>query len=274
MPSRGPHISELLDLTGRVAMITGGAQNLGLDMAEALGEAGADLVITSRELDKAQASATGLAEHTGARVLPLALDITDTTSVEAAFARVVEEYGRLDVLVNNAGGARLSEDSGVTVDERSPDDFDYVVRLNIVGTFRCCREAVRIMKRQQSGCIINVGSISGMVGRDRWVYEGSEDMVPNMSDYTAAKGGIIAYTRDLAAENGKHGIRANCISPGGFERGQPEEFIRRYNSHVMLGRMGRDGVDLKGAVVYLASDAAAYVTAHNLVVDGGFVTWS
>ena len=274
MPARGPHISELFDLTGRVAMVTGGAQNLGLDMAEALGEAGADLVITSRQLEKAQGAAKDLSGRIGVHVLPLALDITDSDSVETAFASVVDEYDRLDVLVNNAGGARLSEDSGVTAADRSPDDFAYVVNLNIVGTFNCCREAVRIMKRQQSGSIINIGSISGMVGRDRWVYEGSEEMVPNMSDYTSAKGGIIAYTRDLAAENGKHGIRVNCISPGGFERGQPEEFIRRYNSHVMLGRMGRDGVDLKGAVVYLASDAAAYVTAQNLAVDGGFTSWS
>ncbi|MGI5819223.1 MAG: SDR family NAD(P)-dependent oxidoreductase [Armatimonadota bacterium] len=274
MPARGPHINELFDLTGRVAMVTGGAQNLGLDMAEALGEAGADLVITSRQAPKAQDIAAELAERLGVRVLPLGLDITEARSVEAAFARVMEEYDRLDVLVNNAGGTRLSEGSGVSVEDRSPEDFAYVVRLNIVGTFLCCREAVRIMKRRQSGSIINVGSISGMVGRDRWVYEGSEAMVPNMSDYTAAKGGIIAYTRDLAAENGRHGIRVNCISPGGFERGQPEEFIRRYNSHVMLGRMGRDGVDLKGAVVYLASEASAYVTAQNLAVDGGFTSWS
>ena len=274
MSARGPHVNELFDLTGRVAMVTGGAQNLGLDMAEALGEAGADLVITSREIQKAQGMAGKLRERLGVRVLPLALDITEGESVEAAFARVEEEYGRLDVLVNNAGGTRLSEDSGVSVEDRSPEDFAWVVRLNIVGTFLCCREAVRIMKRHGGGSIINVGSISGMIGRDRWVYEGSEDMIPNMSDYTAAKGGIIAYTRDLAAENGRHGIRVNCISPGGFERGQPEEFIRRYNSHVMLGRMGRDGVDLKGAVVYLASDASAYVTAHNLPVDGGFTSWS
>lgn len=274
MAARGPHISELFDLTGRVAMVTGGAQNLGLDMAEALGEAGADLVITSRDVTKAQEVAEELAVRLGARVLPLALDINDADSVRDAFSGVVEEYDRLDVLVNNAGGARLSDDSGVTAEDRSPDDFAYVIHLNVVGTFLCCREAVRIMKRRRSGSIINIGSISGMVGRDRWVYEGSEQMVPNMSDYSAAKGGIIAYTRDLAAESGRHGIRVNCISPGGFERGQPEEFIRRYNSHVMLGRMGRDGVDLKGAVVYLASDAAAYVTAQNLAVDGGFTSWS
>ncbi len=273
MPARGPHISQLFDLTGRVAMVTGGAQNLGLDMAEALGEAGADLAITSRDCAKCTEVARSLAEHTGGRVLALELDILDAAAVQDAFARVIDEFGRLDVLVNNAGGARLSG-GGVTADERLPEDFEHVIRLNILGTFHCCREAVGIMKRQGSGSIVNIGSISGMVGRDRWVYEGSEEMVPNMSDYTAAKGGIIAYTRDLAAENGRHGVRVNSISPGGFERGQPAEFIRRYNSHVMLGRMGRDGVDLKGAVVYLASDASGYVTGQNLAVDGGFTAWS
>ncbi len=270
---RGPHISDLFDLAGRVAMVTGGAQNLGLDMAEALGEAGADLVITSREPDKAERIAAELTDQIGVRVLPVGLDITDAAAVEDGFARVIDEYGRLDVLVNNAGGARLTS-GGVTTDERSPEDFEFVVRLNIVGTFNCCRCAVRHMKAQGGGSIVNIGSISGMVGRDRWVYEGSEDMVPNMCDYSTAKAGIIGYTRDLAAENGRHGIRVNAISPGGFERGQPEEFIRRYNMHVMLGRMGRDGVDLKGAVVFLASDASAYVTGLNLPVDGGFTAWS
>jgi NAD(P)-dependent dehydrogenase (short-subunit alcohol dehydrogenase family) len=274
MPARGPHISELFDLTGRVAMVTGGAQNLGLDMAEALGEAGADLVITSRKLEKAERSANELSDRIGVDVLPLRLDITEPDLVEEVFGRVADECGRLDVLVNNAGGTRLSEDSGVRVEDRSPEDFAWVVHLNLVGTFHCCRSALPIMQNQQSGSIINISSISGMVGRDRWVYEGSEDMIPNFSDYTAAKGGIIAFTLDLAAQAGEDGIRANCISPGGFERGQPAEFIKRYNSHVMLGRMGKDGVDLKGAVVYLASDASAYVTAQNLTVDGGFTSWS
>ena len=273
MGRRGPHIDELFGLKGRVAMVTGGAQNLGLDMAEALGEAGADLAITSREIAKAERTAEDLRSYLGVRVLPLGMDVTDPASVEAAFARVMDEYGRLDVLVNNAGGARRSG-GGVTTDTRLIEDFDYVIEVNIRGTFLCCRQVLPIMKGQGGGSIINLGSISGMVGRDRWVYGGSPDMVPNITDYTTAKGGIIAFTRDLAAENGAHGVRVNSISPGGFERGQPEEFIRRYNMHVMLGRMGRDGVDLKGAVVYLASDASAYVTGHNLAVDGGFTSWS
>ncbi len=271
MSRRGPHVNELFSLAGKVAMVTGGARDLGLDMAEALGEAGADLVITSRSGEKAEQSARDLASYLDVRVLALGLDVTDETAAEGAFRRVTDEYGRLDVLVNNAGGARHSG-AGVTTDTRLVDDWEYVIAVNLRGTFLCCRYALPIMQEQKSGAIINIGSISGMVGRDRWVYEGSE-MVPNMTDYTAAKGGIIAFTRDLAAENGCHGIRVNCISPGGFERGQPEEFIRRYNKQTILGRMGRDGVDLKGAVVYLASEASAYVTGHNLVVDGGFTAW-
>jgi NAD(P)-dependent dehydrogenase (short-subunit alcohol dehydrogenase family) len=109
-----------------------------------------------------------------------------------------------------------------------------------------------------------------MVGRQRWVYEGSPGMVGNTTDYSAAKAGVLGFTIDLAAQVGKSGIRVNAISPGGFERGQPKEFLRRYNLLTPLGRMGTDGLDMKGAVVYFASDASSYVTAHNLVVDGGF----
>ena len=271
MPTRGPHIKELFDLTGRVALVTGGAQNLGLDMAEALSEAGADLVITSRSAEKAEAAARVLAEATGGPVLGLQMDVTDEASVAEGFARVMAEYGRLDVVVCNAGGARLSGGDS-DIEGRLLADWDYVTTVNLRGTFLCCREACRIMAPAGGGAIINIASISGMVGRDRSVYLGSE-MIPNMSDYSASKGGIIAFTRDLAADVGRHGIRVNCISPGGFERGQPAEFIRRYSAQTMLGRMGTDGLDLKGAVVFLASDASGYVTGQNLAVDGGFTAW-
>ena len=272
MERRGPHVSELFDLAGRVAMITGGCQNLGLDMAEALGDAGADLAVTSRDGYKAQTAASALRKLLAVRVLPLELDVTKESAVQAAFEALMAEYGRLDVLVNNAGGGRVTG-GGPSTDERLVEDWDYVMATNLRGTFLCCREACRVMKKQGGGSIINIASISGVVGRDRWVYEGSPGVTPNLTDYSAAKAGIIGFTKDLAAEMGGFGIRVNSISPGGFERGQHEEFIRRYSKQTMLGRMGRDGVDLKGAVVYLASDAAAYVTGHNLVVDGGFSAW-
>jgi NAD(P)-dependent dehydrogenase (short-subunit alcohol dehydrogenase family) len=263
------NVMDLFRLDGRIAMVTGGCQNLGLDMATALGEAGAHLAITSRHADKAAAKAEELAQALGVRVLPLTLDATAPASVAAAFARVEESYGRLDILVNNAGGNRGKQ----PFEHQPKPDWDYILGVNVTATFLCCQQAVRIMMRQKSGCIINIASISGMVGRDRRVYEGSPDMVPNSSAYSAAKAGIVGLTRDLAAQMGRHGIRVNAISPGGFERGQPPEFIKRYSAKTMLGRMGRDGHDLKGAVVYLASEAASYVTGHNLVVDGGFTAW-
>lgn len=272
MVPRGPHIKQLFDLTGRVALVTGGAQNLGLDMAEALGEAGATLLITSRQAEKAEQKAAELSTQLGAPVLGLGLEVTDEGSVTAAFERIAAQYGRLDVLVCNAGGAKLTGD-GTATERMLPADFEYVARVNILGAFLCCRAALPLMKTQHSGSIVIIASISGMVGRDRWVYEGSPDMIPNMTAYSAAKSGLIGFMRDLAAENGKHGVRVNCISPGGFERGQPEEFIRRYSRQTPLGRMGKDGTDLKGAVVYLASDAAGYVTGQNLAVDGGFTAW-
>jgi NAD(P)-dependent dehydrogenase (short-subunit alcohol dehydrogenase family) len=271
MNPRGPHIRDLFDLSGRVAMVTGGAQNLGLDMAEALGEAGADLVITSREAQKAERVAGELAERLGVKVLPLGLNVVDEAAVATAFTRVQDECGRLDVLVCNAGGAKLT--GGTSTDTMAPADWDYVTQVNLRGTFLCCQAALPLMKAQGGGSIISIASISGMVGRDRWVYEGSPDMVPNMTCYSAAKAGLIGFMHDLAAENGKYGVRVNCISPGGFERGQPEDFIRRYSKQTPLGRMGQDGTDLKGAVVFLASDASGYVTGVNLPVDGGFTMW-
>jgi NAD(P)-dependent dehydrogenase (short-subunit alcohol dehydrogenase family) len=253
-------------------MVTGGAQNLGLDMAEALAEAGANLIITSRLQEKAEASAEELRTYLPVKILPLGLDVSDEGSVHRAFGRVREEFGKLDVLVCNAGGARLTGEC-CTTDRMSVDDWDYVIRVNMRGTFLCCREALGLMQPARSGAIVLIASISGMVGRDRSVYDGSPGMIPNMTAYSAAKSGLIGFMRDLAAENGKYGIRVNSISPGGFERGQPEEFIRRYSEQTPLGRMGKDGTDLKGAVAYLASDAAGYVTGQNLAVDGGFTAW-
>jgi len=263
------NVMQMFRLDGRVAMVTGGAQHLGLDFATALGEAGADLPITSRDLEKSTAKATELSDRLGVRVLPVQLDATDPEQVDAAFDKVMQEYGRLDILVNNCGGGAGKQD----FEDRPREVWDKVRAINLDATYFCSQRAARIMKKQQSGSIVNIASMSGMIGRDRWVYEGSPEMTPNSVDYTAVKAGVIGFTKDLAAYVGKWNIRVNAISPGGFERGQPEEFIRRYNKQTILGRMGKDGRDLKGAVVLLASDAGDYITGHNLVVDGGFTVW-
>lgn len=257
-------------LDGRVAMVVGGARTLGFDMADALAEAGADLIITSRSLESASEAAEKLKEAHGRDVLPLALDHTDENIVVEVFDKARGWKGRLDVVVNNAGG---TIGSNRHLFERDPDHVRQVINVNVNGVLFCCQAAAKIMAKQGHGKIINVGSIAGMVGRDRRIYD-RNNMDGQPIDYAAAKAGVIGMTRDLAGLLGPMNIHVNCISPGGFARQQPGNFERDYSDQTPLGRMGRDGSnDLKGPVVFLASDASDYVTGLNLVVDGGFWFW-
>ena len=264
------NVMELFSLKGRVAFVVGGARDLGLDMATALGEVGADLIISSRDEKKSRESALKLAAGLKVRTLGLGLDATDEQQVQKAFAIVKKEFGRLDVLVNNVGGG--AGRGNPQIEERAKADWDWTLKLNLDAMFLCTRSAIPIMKRQKSGSIINIASISGMLGRDRSVYAGLPGM-HSSPDYQTAKAGVINFTRDLAAYLGAYGVRCNAISPGGFKRNNKEKFVKAYSRHTMLGRMGEDGTDLKGAVVLLASHAGAYITGHNLAVDGGFTAW-
>ncbi|HOJ39077.1 MAG TPA: SDR family oxidoreductase [bacterium] len=261
-----PHIMELFSLKGKVALVTGGCQNLGLDAAVALGQAGATLVITSRNEEKARETAQQLEKNIGVEVLGIKLEVTGEQSVRDVFQQVADRYHRLDILVNNAGGHPPG--STGRVEDEPVSAWKGFLEVNLTGTFLCLREAAKIMMKQRSGSIINIASVTSLVGRDRSVYAGTE--MKNPIGYTASKAGVLGLTYDAAAYLGQYGIRVNAISPGGFQRGQPESFIRAYSEKTMLGRMGRDGYDLKGAIVFLASEASAYVTGHNLVVDGGF----
>jgi len=254
-------------LGGRVAVVTGGAQNLGLEMATGLLEAGATVAITSRHLDKATEIANWLMKEHGGTVLPVELEITSEASVTAAFAQIHTRFERIDVVVNNAGGHSPGS-SGDVVGE-SFAAWSGFINANLNGTFLCVREAAKYMVPNKQGSIINIGSVSSEVGRDRTIYDGCEGM-KNPIGYNASKSGVLGLTYDAAAVLGRDGIRVNAISPGGFERGQPPVFIQRYSDRTMLKRMGQTGLDLKGPVVFLASEASRYVTGHNLVVDGGF----
>lgn len=257
-------------LNGKVGMITGGAGNLGFDMAEALAEAGCDLVITSRSLDKARKSADLLRESFGVDVLPLLLDVTDYDQVVRAAEKARSWKGRIDVLINNAGGGGVK--GATDLFERPPESIIELIHVNLVGSLFCCKVVGKLMAEQGSGKIINIASIAGLTGRDRKMYERS-GLSGQPVDYAAAKGGVIGMTRDLAAYLAPKGIYVNAISPGGFERGQPEAFVSAYSERTALGRMGRDGIDLKAAALFLASSASDYVTGENLVVDGGFSIW-
>lgn len=276
----GVHIRELFDLSGQVAIVTGGNRNLGYDAAEALAEAGARVVVTSREGPRAEEAAARLAASTGVEAIGRPLEVTD----EAAWAALVEEtlahFGRLDILVNNAGGRGVvygQPDPNLDfaanfLEGRSPAEWRRILDVNLTGVFLGCRAVAPAMKAARRGKIINIASIDGMVGRDLRVYENT-GLSPTVPDYLAAKAGVINLTRAVAVVLAPFGINVNCISPGGFFRNQPQRFVENYSRLTPLGRMGRDGVDLKGAVLFCAAPASDYMVGHNLVIDGGFTAW-
>jgi len=267
------NVWELFSLKGRVAIITGGASGLGYDMALALAEAGADVTITSRNLAKAQRAAEEIASETGRKIVPLTLDVTKEDEVIRMVDSVLKEFGKIDILVNNAGNVKSTKENA-PFEVRPLKEWKYTIDVNVTGSFLCAKYVVaRYMMPNRRGVIINIGSTTGIIGKDRRVYEGTE-MGGVTIDYSAAKGAVIAMTKDMAAYLAPYNIRVNCISPGGFYRkGLPEKFCKAYSKTFMLGRQGQEGKELKGAVVFLASEASSFITAHNLVVDGGLTQW-
>lgn len=260
-------VHELFDLKGKVFLVAGGARDLGRDMASALAEAGADGFITSRNHLSASGTALEISQSTARNVIGLELDATKEDAVRDLFSTVLKKKKHIDILVNCVGGGSVVDGSTI-FEERSLAAWELLHLTNLTSTFLLCKHVVPIMKMQRSGSIVNIASIAGIIGRDRRVYPA--EMPSQPIDYASAKAGIIGLTRDLASYLGPDRIRVNAISPGGFERGQPESFIKAYSAKTPLRRMGRDRVDIKGAVLFLCSEASAFVTGHNLVVDGGF----
>lgn len=264
-------VFDLFRLNGNVALIIGGARTLGYDIASALASAGADIVLTSRDETTAVSAGHKLAADYGVQALGLALDHRDAGTVAKQVGAAAAWRGRLDILVNNAGGG--SGKGACHLFERSPADVENLIATNLTGTLHCCQAVARLMAEKKRGKIINVASVSGLLGRDRRLYE-RNGLKGQPVDYAAAKAGVIGMTRDLAGLLSPMGICVNAISPGGFERAtMPRGFVEDYSDRTPLQRMGRDGIDLKGAALFLASAASDYVTGHNLVVDGGFSMW-
>jgi NAD(P)-dependent dehydrogenase (short-subunit alcohol dehydrogenase family) len=263
--------TELFNLTGKVAIVTGGFAWLGFDMAGALAEAGADIIITSREFSRAEEAAMKISDLYKVDAMGLALDQCCFKQVKTMAEAAYAWKGHLDILINNAGGGSGKSEGGLF--QRSPEDMERLISTNLLGALFCCREVGRYMAQQGYGKIINIASIAGLVGRDRRMYHDNNKMEQPI-DYAASKAGIIGMTRDLAGALSPRGVYVNCISPGGFDKGDlPQGFVQDYSEATMLGRMGRMGVDIKGPALFLASAASDYVTGHNLVVDGGFTTW-
>jgi NAD(P)-dependent dehydrogenase (short-subunit alcohol dehydrogenase family) len=254
------NVMQSFSLKGKVAVMTGGAGLYGRQIAEALGEAGAVTYVASRDIVALESHAAAFREK-GLDVHALQVDQAVESSVQALLAEVLRRNGRVDVLVNNAVLRPMKDWSSPV------EDFARSMEVNATGLFTITRAFGEQMAEQGGGSIINVGSIQGMVGPDFTLYEGLGWGSP--ADYFFHKGGMLQLTRFAAAKLGPRGVRVNTISPGGFYNEQDEKFVKRYNARTFLGRMANQH-DLKGAIVFLASDASAYITGANLPIDGGY----
>jgi NAD(P)-dependent dehydrogenase (short-subunit alcohol dehydrogenase family) len=255
-------VKQLFDLTGKVALVTGGSRGLGLQMAEALGEMGARLAITARKGDELAAAKVHL-EQQGIEVLTVANDLSKFDQIPGLVGKVLDTYGRIDILVNNAGATW-----GAPTEDYPDDAWMKVINLNVNSMFFLTREVgKRAFIPQRSGKIIVTASISGL--------RGNPPDMPTIA-YNASKGADVNFVRALAAEWGRYNINVNAICPGFFPskmaNGLLEKFGEQVVAHTPLGRLGGEE-DLKGAVVYLASEASRHVTGHALVVDGGSTSY-
>ncbi len=256
-------VLDSFSLRGKVALVTGGAGLYGRQIVAALAEAGAQTFIAARDIGKLEVVAAEERAR-GFDVTALQLDLSSDASIEALHAEVISRAGRCDVLVNNAV-TRSALDGWA----HELDDFDRSLRVNASALFKITELFGRSMRAQKSGSIINIGSMMGMVGAEMANYEGT-DMTPNPSPiYHYEKGGMLNFTRWAASILGADNVRVNCLSPGGFFNNQPAPFVKAYSARTQLGRMA-NGTDLKGVIVFLASDASAYVTGTNIPIDGGY----
>ena len=251
------NVNKLFDLSGRVAIISGGSIGLGRQMAEGLAEMGSKLVLCARKKERCEQAAEEL-KRLGVKTLAMACDVKNADQIRVVVEETISQFGRIDILINNAGTSW-----GAPVEEMRLEHWNKVIETNLTGTFLFSQAVGRYMERQRRGKIINIASVAGLHGAP-----------PEFQaiGYHASKGGVIAFTKDLACKWGIHNIQVNAIAPGWFPTHMSEVVIEKnretFLKRIPLGRFGSDH-DLKGAAVFLASDASDFVTGHVLVVDGG-----
>jgi gluconate 5-dehydrogenase len=252
------HVRELFDLAGRTAIVTGGGSGLGRQMAHALAECGADLVLCARKVERCEEVAAELS-GSGVRVLAMACDVRVPEQVQAVVDRATADLGGVDILVNNAGTSW-----GASPEETPLDGWEKVLDVNVTGCFLFAQAAGRVMIERGHGKVINVASVAA--------FRGAPQEAMNAIAYNTSKGALVAFTRDLAVKWARYGINVNAIAPGWFPSDMSEKVLDRagdrLRERIPLQRYG-GADDLKGAVVFLASAASDYVTGVTLPVDGG-----
>jgi 2-deoxy-D-gluconate 3-dehydrogenase len=292
------NLPELFDLTGRVAIVTGGAGLLGAEFCRTLVEAGAKVSIADLNGEAASELAASFNERWPGRATGLKVDVTDVPSVRRMVSQTLESFGRLDALVNSAaldpkfdpqhsqsgtaqgqvtgekGASHSPELSLSTAFEAYPLElWQQALDVNLTGMFLSCQAAVPAMLEQGQGVIVNVCSIYGLVGPDQRLYRregGAQQYKPVY--YSVTKAGVLGLTRYLATYYAGRGIRVNALTPGGVFNQHDETFVQAYSARTVLGRMAEKD-EMNGALLFLVSDASAYMTGANLVVDGGWTAW-
>ncbi len=266
------------DLTGRVAIITGGAGLLGTDYCHTLAGAGAHVVVADVQGEAAQRLAREVTESQGIEALGLQTDVAQPDSVRAMVQATLDRFGRVDVLVNNAALDPKFDPQHAGSHGNRFEDFPFeawqqALQVNVTGMFLCAQAVARPMLEAGRGVIVNVSSTYGLVGPDQRLYQ-REGQPPQYKPvtYTVSKAAALGLTRYLATYFAGSGIRVNTLTPGGVFAGHDEEFVRRYSARTVLGRMA-DKEEMSSALLFLVSDASSYMTGANLVVDGGWTAW-
>ncbi len=276
MHPMGKMDQQIFCLKERVAVVTGGIGLLGRQHCQALSEFGASVVVC--DLDEVQCER--LAKSLPTCSLGMGVNVTDPISIRKLLDRVLQEYGHIDILVNNAAindkveAPLLPEEEEGRFENYPLRCWKEMMEANLTSVFLCSQIIGTQMVKQGKGKIINIASTYGMVGPDQSLYQNPEGKQTfyKSAAYSASKGAILAFTRFLAAYWGKAGVRVNSLTPGGVENGQNPFFVQKYASRTPLARMA-NVTDYQGAIVFLASDASDYMTGANLVIDGGWTAW-
>lgn len=268
-------VKKLFDLTGRVAVITGGAGMLGLRHGEAIAEMGGIPVLVDLDAERSVTVAEDLQKRFSTEALGIGIDITQKEDVVRMVSTVMERFGHIDILINNAaltmkGRIETAGEFFAPFEEYPLSLWEAALQVNLTGAFLITQAVGKVMVKQEKGVIVNIASDIGVISPDHRIYEGQPFNTPIA--YPTTKAGIISFTRYLATYWAKKGIRVNAISPAGVYDNHDPEFVRRLTDLIPLGRMAHKD-EYKGAILFLVSDASSFMTGANLIVDGGRTCW-